>query len=399
MLSSQYLEKYADILLWGIQTARKTSYLTGEIVLLRYDLAARELVQILFEKVLSQGMHPVQRINPFPAMEHSFFEISDANQLNFIAPGEKELSQSLNGLISLLAPESLTHLQDINPENIGQAMLARKQLRDILEERENQGHFGWTLGLLTTDELARNSGLSREEYTAQIVKACYLDHCKPIDKWQEILEAAQEIKNYLNSLDIELLHLESDNCDLWITPGQDRQWVGVSGHNIPSFEIFTSPDWRGTEGIFYMDQPSFRSGNLVQDLRLEFKKGKLTDIQAGAGEEFVQKQINIDSNANKIGEFSLTDKRFSRIDKFMAHTLYDENFGGTQGNCHIALGASYAEAYARGAKNLTPALREELGFNDSALHWDLVNIESKQVSARLRAGSDKIIYKDGCFVL
>ncbi len=399
MLSQENLQKYADIMLWGIQTARKKKYLPGEIVLLRYDLAARDLVQILFEKVLRKGLHPVQRINPFPAMEYSFFGISDSSQLNFIPPGEKELSQKLNGLISLLAPESLTHLQDIAPENIGQAMLARKQLRDILEDRENQGHFGWSLGLLTTDELARNAGLSVQDYSEQIIKACYLDHPQPVNKWQEILEAAQEIKDRLNSMQIETLHLESDNCDLRITPGQNRQWVGVSGHNIPSFEIFTSPDWRGTSGVFYMDQPSFRSGNLVQDLRLEFKSGIVTDVQAGTGQNFVRKQLKVDSNADKVGEFSLTDKRFSRIDRFMAHTLYDENFGGQHGNCHIALGASYAETYARGGKNLDASLKESLGFNDSALHWDLVNIEPKQVTAELTSGKKKVIYTEGCFVL
>ncbi|MFP4392354.1 MAG: aminopeptidase [Desulfohalobiaceae bacterium] len=399
MLKPEHLEKYSDILLWGIKTARKKSYLPGEIVLLRYDLAARDLLEVLFQKVLHQGLQPVQRINPFPAMEHAFFEYSDSGQLTFIPPGEKELHQNLNGLISLLAPESLTHLQDINPESIGQAMLARKQLRDILEDRENQREFGWTLCLLTTPELAKNAGLSQDEYTAQIVKACYLDHPKPVQKWQEILKAAQEIKDWLNNLEIDYLHLESENCDLWITPGRDRRWVGVSGHNIPSFEIFTSPDWRGTQGVFYMDQPSFRSGNLVQDLRLEFREGVVTDIQASLGEEFVRKQLKVDGNADKVGEFSLTDKRFSRIDKFMAHTLYDENFAGAHGNCHIALGASYAETYAKGAGNLNTGLKEKLGFNDSALHWDLVNIEPKKVTAKLSSGGHRLIYQDGCFNL
>jgi aminopeptidase len=148
-----------------------------------------------------------------------------------------------------------------------------------------------------------------------------------------------------------------------------------------------------------MDQPSFRSGNLVQDLRLEFKAGVVTDIQASLGEEFVRKQLKVDSNADKVGEFSLTDKRFSRIDKFMAHTLYDENFGGAHGNCHIALGASYAETYAQGAGSLSTGLKEELGFNDSALHWDLVNIEPKKVTARLTSGGERLIYQDGCFAL
>ena len=173
----------------------------------------------------------------------------------------------------------------------------------------------------------------------------------------------------------------------------------MSGHNIPSFEIFTSPDWRGTQGIFYMDQPSFRSGNIVRGLKLEFKEGRVVKLSAEQGEVFVEKQIHVDENACKIGEFSLTDKRFSRIDKFMAHTLYDENFGGEYGNCHIALGASYAETYILGGDKLTKELRDRLGFNDSALHWDLVNTEQKKVTAYLKGGGKRVIYQDGIFVL
>jgi aminopeptidase len=255
------------------------------------------------------------------------------------------------------------------------------------------------LGLLATPELARNAGIDEQRYWDQIVRACYLDSPDPVQQWQEIFEQANEIKNVLNSLAIDELHLQSDRCDLIVTPGQKRQWVGVSGHNIPSFEIFTSPDWRGTTGVYCMDQPTYRSGNLVTNLRLEFKDGRVSNASAERGEAFVHKQLQLDQNANKIGEFSLTDKRFSRIDTFMAHTLFDENYGGDFGNCHIALGASYAETYAPGAGQLSEDIKSNLGFNDSALHWDLVNIEPKRVTAKLASGERRTIYEDGIFTL
>jgi aminopeptidase len=53
-------------------------------------------------------------------------------------------------------------------------------------------------------------------------------------------------------------HIESKTIDLRITPGEQRRWIGISGHNIPSFELFLSPDCRGTEGIYFANQPSFR---------------------------------------------------------------------------------------------------------------------------------------------
>jgi aminopeptidase len=196
---------------------------------------------------------------------------------------------------------------------------------------------------------------------------------------------------------VKTYHIESNNIDLKVTPGEHRKWVGISGHNIPSFEIFLSPDWRGTEGIYYSNLPSFRSGNYVKGVRLEFKKGSAIKIIAEAGEKFVVKQLSLDNGANKLGEFSLTDKRFSRIDKFMANTLFDENHGGRYGNCHLAVGASYSDTYDGNPADLTKRMKKILGFNDSALHWDLVNTEKKTVTAHLSSGKKVIIYDNGKF--
>lgn len=399
MFSKDQLNKYAQVLLWGMEAARSEKFNPGDIVMLRYDIGGRNLIEILFEQIIQKGLHPVQKITTSPQMEYSFFSRANNSQLQFIPPGTEELFKNLNGSITLLAPESLTHLQDIEPDVIGKNILAKKKLRDILDEKENKGLFGWTLGLLPTRELAKNAGLSEEEYAEQIIRACYLDYPDPVKQWENIFNKASKIKNQLNSLRIQYLHLRSENCDLIVTPGQDRNWVGVSGHNIPSFELFTSPDWRGTQGVYYMDQPSFRNGNLVKNLRFVFEDGVVTELSADQGEEFVRKQIELDQNANKIGEFSLTDKNFSRINKFMAHTLFDENFGGEYGNSHIALGASYSETYAHGGNKLTEDKKEALGFNDSALHWDLVNTQPKTVEAKLQSGETILIYENGSFVI
>ena len=83
----------------------------------------------------------------------------------------------------------------------------------------------------------------------------------------------------------------------------------------------------------------------------------------------------------------------------MANTLYDENFGGPHGNCHLALGSSYTDTYAGDPSELSKQMKARLGFNESALHWDLVNTEKKKVTARLGSGSDLVIYENGLFNL
>jgi len=105
----------------------------------------------------------------------------------------------------------------------------------------------------------------------------------------------------------------------------------------------------------------------------------------------------MDKGANKVGEFSLTDKTFSKISRFMANTLYDENYGGKFGNCHIALGASYSDTYRGDPSRLTKEIKKELGFNDSALHWDIVNTQKKRVTAHLSNGKTCVIYDNGSF--
>lgn len=391
------MDRYCDVLLWALKTARKEKFKNNDRVLIRYDLAAVGMAEILQAKLLDAGMNPILRMGLTSRMERNFFERANERQLVFLAPGEKELFNNLNGSIYLYAPESLTHLSHIDPKRIGKAAVSRKPLRDILDKRDERGKFGWTLCMVPTAELAKQAKLPMGQYTAQVIKACYLNKKDPVKAWKAIYQDAMAIKKWMNSMEVKSYHVQSENMDLRITPGQKRRWIGLSGHNIPSFEIFLSPDWRGTEGVYFADQPSFRSGNYVESVRIEFKKGKAVKIEAKKGRDFAIKQLSMDRGAKRVGEFSLTDKRFSKIDRFMANTLYDENYGGRYGNSHLALGSSYSNTYDGDPSRLTRERKRKLGFNDSALHWDLVNTEEKRVTAYLKSGEKIVIYENGMF--
>jgi len=397
MLTKTQLDKYADVLLWGLETARNGRFKKGDVVLVQFDLPALSLAEVLQGKLLDRGMNPVIRSSLTPAMEHSFYQKADRRQLVFRGSWQEDLYAHLNGRIYLHAPASLTHLADIDPKRIGTHAVAMKPLRDIMREREEKGVLGWTLCMMPTEALAEKAGLSLRQYTNQIVKACYLDKPDPVGEWKRLFKEAAAIKKWMNSMDVDHYHVQSEEIDIRIKPGEKRQWIGVSGHNIPSFELFISPDWRGTEGAYSADQPSFRSGNLVEGVRLQFRKGVVTEATAKKGEAFTRKQLKMDKGASRVGEFSLTDKRFSKISRFMASTLYDENHGGRYGNCHLAVGASYSDTYDGDPAELTKEMKEELGFNDSALHWDLVNISKKTVTAHLVSGGSVVVYEDGMF--
>lgn len=397
MLSEKNLEHYADVLLWALATAKKSALKKNDIVLIQYDRPALRLAEILYDRLMDKGVHPVQRMAASFRMEKSFYHKAGPQQLTFLAPGDKELYRHIHGRIFLHAPESLTHLRDVNPAKIGKAMVARKPLKNILDGREELRKYSWTLCLLPTEELARQANMPLAQYARQVIRACYLDKEDPVSEWKAIHREVGHIKKALSSLAVKSFHLESDSMDLRITPGEQRKWAGVSGHNVPSFEVFVSPDWRGTEGVYYANLPSFRSGNYVKDVRISFARGKAVAVEAAQGEAFVKRQLAMDPGACRLGEFSLTDRRFSRIDRFMAETLFDENFGGKEGNCHVALGSSYSDTFSGNPSRLTPALRKNLGFNDSALHWDLVNTEPKTVTAHMTNGRKTVIYEGGEF--
>jgi aminopeptidase len=101
--------------------------------------------------------------------------------------------------------------------------------------------------------------------------------------------------------------------------------------------------------------------------------------------------------ADRVGEFSLTDARLSRITKFMASTLYDENVGGRYGNTHVAVGLGLRHTYDGDAAGVSEEQWEQLGFNASSVHTDIVSTSDRTVIAVLKDGSERVIYGDGRF--
>jgi len=187
--------------------------------------------------------------------------------------------------------------------------------------------------------------------------------------------------------------------DLHVQIGDHRKWLSGGGKNIPSFEIFTSPDWRGTNGTIKFNQPLYYSGKRISGVSLSFENGVVVASTAAENEDALKEMI-AQENANKVGEFSLTDKRHSRITKFMATTLFDENMGGAFGNTHIALGNAYKDTFTGDMSTVTDQQWTDMGYNSCPkVHTDIISTSNRKVTARLRNNSEKVIYRDGQFTL
>jgi aminopeptidase len=398
----EVLERYAEVLI-GFALGGGSGIEAGDVVRVAASEAARPLYVELNRAVWRAGGHVLAAYQPdedsHVNLARDFFELAREEQIDFFpAPYTRGLVDQIDHQVSVIATSDPRALDSVDPARIMRRGEALRPLLDWRNEKENAGRFTWTLALYGTAAMAAEAGLELEEYWAQIIRACFLDSEDPIARWREVVAELERTRERLDALEIERLHVTGADVDLWVTVGERRRWLGGRGRNIPSFEIFTSPDWRGTEGWIYCNQPLYRYGNLVRGIRLQFAGGRVTGASAEENERVLTEMIATEG-ADRVGEFSLTDRRFSRITRFMAQTLYDENVGGENGNTHIALGRAYQDAYAGDPSTLTASDWEQLGFNTSSVHTDIVSTTDRTVTALLRGGSERVIYRGGEFVL
>lgn len=398
--SQKILKNYADVLV-NFALGGGEGIKPGDVVWVGANESAKPLYREVRKAVWRAGGHVLDNYmideDDRASFSKDFFDAASDEQIDFFPQKFfRGLADTIDHQVNLISDADPHMLESVNPAKMMRREKAVKAWRDMRTQKENAGQFTWTLALYGTAGLAKEAGLSEEEFWQQIIDACFLEEADPIAKWREV---SGEIKAYidkLNALPIEKLHVEGEDVDLWVKLGEKRQWAGGSGRNIPSFEIFTSPDWRGTEGWIRFNVPLYRYGNLVEGIRLEFKDGKVAAATATKNEAVITKMIATE-NADKVGEFSLTDSRHSRITKFMANTLYDENIGGPFGNTHIAVGMSYHDCYAGDMTSVNKEEWARLGFNDSSVHTDMFSTTDRTVTATLTDGSTKVIYKDGQF--
>ncbi|MEO8581170.1 MAG: aminopeptidase [Patescibacteria group bacterium] len=394
--SKTLIDRYADVLVnFALNSGKGLK--KGEVVDCVVPDEAKPLALALQNAILKSGGHPMIRLIP-TGFDKDYYTLANEAQLKFF-PIEyyQQRAKLVDHQIGVIADVDPRELEHVDMAKIMMARNARKAYRDWLTEKELKGKFTWTIALWGVEAKAKEVGLTLEEYWKQISKACFLDKKDPIGEWQKIFVLQKAILKKINSMEIESVHVFGPDADIVIRLGADRAWFGGSGRNIPSFECFTSPDWRGTEGWIYFNQPLYRYGNVMRDIRLEFHNGLVSKAHAKVGNTLLQEMLKT-PNANKLGEYSLTDKRMSRITHIMAETLFDENIGGPQGNTHLAIGMSYKDCFKGDASKLTKADWEKRGFNDSAEHTDIISTTPRTVTATLTNGVQKVIYKNGMFV-
>jgi aminopeptidase len=398
-----HVERYADLLV-NFALGGGAGIQRSDVVRVIAPESAKPLYAELCRAVWRAGGQVLGEYLPDDDHHHmnltrDFYEIAGEQQHGFFPETySRGLMDQIDHLVFVRCAADPQALRDVDPARLFAHQRAYAPLTEWQTAKESAGCFTWTVGLYGTEAMAAEAGLSIEEYWQEIIRACFLDQPDPKASWRRITDQIHTYTEALDALPIDRLHVQGKDVDLWISLGEKRRWVGGGGRNIPSFEIFTSPDWRGTEGWIRFSEPLYAYGSLITGIELAFHDGSLTRATAAENEALLLEMLATE-HATRVGEFSLTDSRLSPITHFMADTLFDENVGGPFGNTHIAMGKSLQHCYDGNPNELSAADWERLGFNESAVHTDIVSTTDREVTAVLRDRSQHTIYATGRFEL
>lgn len=402
-LDETLLKRYANVMVhYALNDGKGIN--KGDTVFLVGQECTRDLFLAIAGEVYAAGGNLITSYQPdntkATSLARLLLQTGTEEQLAFFAtPYWKGIVDATDHICFILSEPDIHYLEGIPSAKISRMNSARAPYMKMREQKEQEGKLSWSLCLYGTPSMAGEAGLSLEDYWEQIIEACYLREEDPVARWKSVQKEIETFRDKLDALAIDTVHIQGEDVDLQIKIGANRKWLSGGGKNIPSFEIFTSPDWRGTNGFIRFNQPLYYSGKRISGVALRFEAGVVVEASATENEDALKEMI-AQENAGKVGEFSLTDRRHSRITKLMATTLYDENMGGRFGNTHIALGNAYKDAFTGDMAKVTGEQWDEMGYNSCPkVHTDIISTSDRTVTATLNDGTEKVIYRNGEFLL
>jgi aminopeptidase len=208
-----------------------------------------------------------------------------------------------------------------------------------------------------------------------IFAASRVDSDDPIAAWAAHNAQLHRRTEWLDGQRFQALHYTGPGTDLTIGLADGHQWQGgastakngvTCNPNIPTEEVFTTPHARRVEGHVRSTKPLSYQGTLIDGIAVHFAEGRIVEAKAAHGEEVLNKVLESDDGARRLGEVALVphSSPISKSGLLFFNTLFDENAA-----CHIALGQCYSKCFIDGAK-LSPEQIAAQGGNKSLIHID-----------------------------
>jgi aminopeptidase len=366
----------------------------GQTLRVSADVGQAEMVRAVAETAYGRGARFVD-VNYFdPHVQVARVRHAPEDALPEIPPWEVERIRQLaadgGASIKITGPTAPGAFDELDPARLG-----RTSLPSIPEWREVELDVNWTVIASPTQAWA--AALRPRDATAlqhlweDVGFACRLDLPDPVAAWHERLAQLQDRARTLNELRLDHVRLHGPDTDLTVGLLPGGRWehpVMTSSRgiehvpNLPTEEVFTSPDPQRADGHVALTRPALVGGRQIEDVRLELSRGRITSVEGGTGVEALRALLERDDGASRLGELALVDdsSRVGRLGRTFGVILLDENAAG-----HIALGSGF------------PELGD--GVNDSAIHLDvMVGSPEVAVTGIDREGEERPLLRDGRWV-
>jgi aminopeptidase len=267
--------------------------------------------------------------------------------------------------------------RDLDGRRVG--LTRATKLSEAYLRQVTDGTINWTVVAYPNEGWAKSvfGQPDVERLWDAVASAVRLDEADPVAAWQAHVDRLTERATLMTERGFDALRFRGPHTDLTIGLIPDSVWVTARtttawGHsfipNMPTEEIFTTPDCRRTEGTVRSTRPLVLLGTVVRDLALRFENGRAVEMSAASGEDVVRTHMATDEGATMLGEVALVDGQ-SRVGKAgitFFDTLFDEN-----ATSHIAYGQGFPDALADG-HTLDEEARRRAGINESVVHVDFM---------------------------
>jgi aminopeptidase len=353
-LSDSRVKKQAEILVDYSLKVKK-----GEKVIIIGDFLAKPLMLEIYKTLIKKGASDVKlRYDSYEIAER-YYKYATIEQLNYFPQIDLEEMKYFDCYLRIESSVNTRGLTNVDTEKISRRANILKPISDFRIEK-----IRWCVTRFPTEAQAQEADMSLSDYEDFV-----FDAINKVD-WKKKYKKQETLRKILDKTkEVRLIAADTD-LRLRIT-GRSAE-NGGGEFNMPDGEVFTSVIEDSPEGIISYSYPAIYLGREFNDVRLEFKKGKVVKATASKNEEDLNKILDMDRGARYIGELGIGNN--FQIKKFTKDILFDEKIGGS---IHIALGKGY---------------KETLSKNKSALHWDMIK--------DLRFGGqiwfdNKLVQKDG----
>ena len=296
-------------------------------------------------------------------------------------------------------------------ERSAQVLAARHRALETYGGLRSQVAFNWSVMAVATGEWSTFLRPDLSEKAAlewlwrRLGHLLRLDAPDPLTAWQQHAELLMRRCARLNNLQLTELQFTAPGTDLRLGLPGGHRWFGplvpskqgVAGiPNLPTEEISTLPHRAFAEGTVAATRPLVVQGQLIEDLTLSFRKGRVTSFNCTTGSELIQRLLETDEGANRLGEVALVPENslVAQEQRTFYSTLVDEN-----ASCHLALGRAYP-VVLEGGQAMTREVFETRGGNYSRVHLDfMVGSPELQVDALTHRGELLTLLAQGQWVL